>query len=262
MSYGTRKTLKISLIAACATLYAVGAYSTAYIESPWGRGQFRPAIVIPLVFATLFDWTTGAFGGALGTFIADSIKHGQIYIPSLIAAVPGHLVAFLIFGIFTRKKFTWYNFVLGTLSSLLLGNFVTALLYVWFVFGTPYIGLVIGLTGWWYVTMLPFALLITPPLVRVTASALKTLVRKDVYSASILEAKIPTFFALLISGLVFTAIGITMFIYPAPFSELFNIGKFSTAKETATQIMTWMFTVTGVLLSAISFLVLPLKSKS
>ncbi|MEM3368947.1 MAG: hypothetical protein QXP88_02515, partial [Thermoproteota archaeon] len=75
MSFTTRRTLRISLIAACAVLYAAGAYVTSYIESPWGMGQFRPAILIPLTFATLFDWSTAAIGGALGTLLADSIKH-------------------------------------------------------------------------------------------------------------------------------------------------------------------------------------------
>lgn len=256
MSFTTRRTLRISLIVACAVLYAAGAYATSYIESPWGMGQFRPAILIPLTFATLFDWSTAAIGGALGTLLADSIKHGQLYIPSLVAAVPGHIVAFFVFGLFTSKKFSWRNFVEGTLASLLFGNFVTAFLYIWFVLGTPYIGLIIGLTAWWYATMLPFALLFTPPIVKVVASATKGYVRDEVRSSSLSETRMSTFLALFFSGVVFLVIGVSMFLYPNAFSNLFVIGKFSLIKDTATQVTTFMFAVSGLLFLVISFIVL------
>jgi hypothetical protein len=51
--------LRAVLTALCAALYAVGAYATAYIPSPWGFGQFRPAVVIPAFFAVVF----GPLGG-------------------------------------------------------------------------------------------------------------------------------------------------------------------------------------------------------
>ncbi|MCI4439365.1 hypothetical protein JHC27_05930 [archaeon] len=256
MSFTKRRTLRISLIVACAVLYAAGAYATSYIESPWGMGQFRPAILIPLTFATLFDWGTAAIGGALGTLLADSIKHGQLYIPSLVAAVPGHIVAFFVFGLFTSKKFSWHNFVKGTLASLLFGNFVTAFLYVWFVLGTPYVGLIIGLTAWWYVTMLPFALLFTPPIAKVVASATKGYVREEVYSSSLSETRVSTFLALFSSGLIFLIVGVFMFLYPNSFSNLFSIGKFNLVKDLATQVTTWMFVASGSLLLIISLAVL------
>jgi hypothetical protein len=261
VSFKTRRTLRVSLVVACALLYAAGAYLTSYIESPWGMGQFRPAILVPLAFATLFDWSIAAVGGALGTLIADSVKHGQIYMPSLVAAVPGHIVSFFIFGLFTSKKFSWRNFVEGTLASLLLGNFVTAFLYVWFVLGTPYIGLIIGLTAWWYATMLPFALLLTPPLAKMVASAMRTYVREEVYSSSLSETKVSTFLALFFSGLTFLIVGVFMLLYPNSFSNLFLIGKFNLVKDAATQVTTWMFVVSGSLLLIISLAVLSFTKK-
>ena len=50
----------VALTSICASLYALGSYATSYIESPWGTGQFRPAVVIPAVFAILFGPIPGA----------------------------------------------------------------------------------------------------------------------------------------------------------------------------------------------------------
>ncbi|MEM3579054.1 MAG: ECF transporter S component, partial [Candidatus Bathyarchaeia archaeon] len=92
------KSLTVVLTALCAALYAVGAYATSYIQSPWGMGQFRPAVVIPAFFATVFDPWTASIGAALGTLICDSAKHGTLYMGSLIAAVPGNFIGFFLFG--------------------------------------------------------------------------------------------------------------------------------------------------------------------
>ena len=72
-----RKTasLDVAQCAMCAVLYAMGSYLTAYISSPWGSGQFRPAVVIPAVFSTLFRPVVGGVGAAVGTLIVDSVKH-------------------------------------------------------------------------------------------------------------------------------------------------------------------------------------------
>jgi len=40
--------------------------------------------------------------------------------------------------------------------------------------------LVVGLTVWWFVTMLPFVLLVTPPLIRAAASAFPSVIPDDV----------------------------------------------------------------------------------
>lgn len=239
--------LMVSLVAMNAALYAIAAYATAYIESPWGMGQFRPAIVIPVTFATLFGPWVGAFGGALGTLLVDSIKHGQIYMPSLVAAVPGHLVSLLVYG-WIIKKFTWPRFVLGCVVSLLAGNLVTAILYVWFVMGQPYLGLVVGLTAWWYVTMLPFAILLTPVLVRAATSSVRNLVRQDLGQASLAELKRPTFLALGGSGLALLVGGLISLVYPASIAELFAVGKFAAMKSSLTEVITWMSMATGAVL--------------
>ena len=86
-----------------AVLYAVFSLVTAYIPSPWGGGQFRPAVVIPAFFATIFGPWVGGIGAAIGTLIADSIKHGQLYAGSYLAAVPGNFVGFYLFGYIKQR---------------------------------------------------------------------------------------------------------------------------------------------------------------
>jgi len=64
--------LIIVATAVSAALYAVGSLTTAYIPSPWGMGQFRPAVVIPSFFAVVF----GPWAGGLGFSRAWAVKRG------------------------------------------------------------------------------------------------------------------------------------------------------------------------------------------
>ena len=101
-----RKSLMIALAALNATLYAITAYATAYTESPWSHGQFRPAILIPALFATIFGSWVGGIDAAIGTLICDSIKHGPLYMLSLIATVPANFLVFFLYGYILKKRFT------------------------------------------------------------------------------------------------------------------------------------------------------------
>lgn len=181
--------LIVVAIALNAALYAVGSITTAYIPSPWGIGQFRPAVVIPAFFAVIFGPWVGGVGAALGTLIADSIKHGGIYPGSLLAAVPGNFIGFFIMGYFLRKKFNWARFITVTNVSLVVANVIVAFLYV-FIYKSLYaqaatfiqasgdalIALSLGLTIFWFVTMLPFVLLLVPPLITVVTKAFPSIV--------------------------------------------------------------------------------------
>ncbi|MGD6934139.1 MAG: ECF transporter S component [Candidatus Bathyarchaeia archaeon] len=191
-------TLIIVATALNAALYAVGSLTTAYIPSPWGMGQFRPAVVIPSFFATVFGPWAGGLGAALGTLIADSIKHGGIYPGSLLSAVPGNFIGFFIMGYFLRKKFTWSRFITWTNISLLIANSIVAVLYVYmykFLYAQTatfiqasndaLIVLSAGLTIFWFVTMLPFVLLITPPLLAVVSKAFPSIVSPEIKEAGI-----------------------------------------------------------------------------
>jgi len=216
-----RPSVAIMATIMCAGLYAIGSYSTAFIPSPWGFGQFRWAVVIPAFFAVIFGPLPAGIGAAMGTLIADSIKHGYLYPGSLFAAVPGNFIGFYLMGYIVRKKFTWGRFILATNLTLTIANFIVAFLYV-LVFKVLYLGqlttlssgalafLVMGLTIWWFVTMLPFVLILTPPLLRVAALAFPSIVPEDVRTHS-LKQELPkkTFsLAMLIPGLIMLSFGL------------------------------------------------------
>lgn len=213
--------LMVVATAMCAALYAVGSYTTAYIPSPWGFGQFRPAVVIPSFFAVVFGAIPAGVGAAVGTLIADSVKHGYIYPGSLIAAVPGNFLGFYIFGRMVRNRFSWTRFLLASNLTLTLANFVVAALYV-LVYKLLFLNqlvdlprgalafLIVGLTLWWFVTMLPFVLLVTPPLIRAAANAFPSLVPVEVRGHSLREELPEKAFslAMLVPGLVMVSIGL------------------------------------------------------
>lgn len=67
------KIKSIVLITLCATLYASLIALTATIPTPWGVGHFRPAVVIPALFALIANPWIAAFGAALGTQIGSFI---------------------------------------------------------------------------------------------------------------------------------------------------------------------------------------------
>lgn len=189
---GGRKpvSLEVAQCAMCAVLYAMGSYLTAYISSPWGSGQFRPAVVIPAVFSTLFGPVVGALGAAVGTLIVDSAKHGQLYVRSLVSAVPGNFVGFYLFGWIMKRKFSWENFIKASQITLVVSNLIVAFLYTCFrtfveasypeAFKETWVYVSLGLVAWWYVTMLPFVLLVAPPLIRAVASAFPGLISEEI----------------------------------------------------------------------------------
>jgi len=239
----------------CAGLYAIGCYTTAYIPSPWGFGQFRPAVIIPAFFATIFGPLPAAVGAAIGTLIADSVKHGQLYLGSLIAAVPGNFIGFYIFGYILKKKFNWTRFIIASLITLTVANLIVAFLYI-FVFKFLYLQalnlplealtyLSIGLTIWWFVTMLPFVLLVTPPLIRAVASAFPSVVPEEVRVHSLADEipKITFSLAMLIPGLILLLIGLT-----TTFTILgtYTVNFFG---ETTTAFIELMYYLSGAVLS-------------
>ncbi len=250
-------------IAMCAALYAVGSYVTAYIPSPWGAGQFRPAVVIPSFFAVIFGPLPAGLGAAIGTLIADSAKHGYLYPGSYLAAVPGNFLGFYLFGYITKKKFTWGRFVFASNVTLTLANFIVAALYV-LVFKILYLSqesyvnlspdalafFIFGLTIWWFVTMLPFVLLVTPLLIRAAALAFPTIVPNDVRTNS-LRDEIPkkTFsMAMLVPGLIMLLIGFTV-TYTALGVRM--TGFFGAITMTLVQ---YMFYLSGAVLTIIGLL--------
>ncbi len=218
MSRRSSLAVEVALSAVCAVLYAMGSLLTTYIHSPWGAGQFRPAVVIPAVLSTLFGPMVGGLGAAIGTLLADSISHGQFYIRSLVSSVPGNFVGFYLFGWLMKRKFNWGNYIRASQITLLLANGIVAFLYVYFrvfvegsypiAFRETWIYISLGLVAWWYVTMLPFVLLIGPPLIRALVSAFPGMVPEQANLLSKTETSKRTFsLAMIVPGVLMLLIG-------------------------------------------------------
>ncbi len=218
------KSLIISATAFCAALYASGSYLTAYISSPWGYGQFRPAVIIPAFFAIIFGPMPAGLGAAIGTLLCDSLKHGTLYIPSLVAAVPGNFIGFYLYGWLLKEKFNWKRFISSSIFILIIANSIVAFLYVPtinFLFGlnlsmNGIILLSISLIIWWFVTMLPFMLLLTPFLIKISAIALPNITPIDVRNAS-LRQEFPTklfILSILLPGIIMLLLGLSLYFTP------------------------------------------------
>jgi ECF-type riboflavin transporter, S component len=256
---GMPLSLAVSGMATCAALYAIGSYLTAYIPSPWGAGQFRPAVVVPAFFAVIFGPLPAGVGAALGTLIADSAKYGYLYPGSFLAAVPGNFIGFYLFGLITRR-FSWGRFILASNVTLTVANFIVAVLYV-MVFKILYLGdpkyiafssqalvvYIVGLTIWWFVTMLPFVLLVTPFLIRVTSYAMPSLVGPDIRGQTLRE-ELPMnllSLAFLLPGVSMLIIGLSL-VYSALGSGMTQFFGAVTA-----MLVQWMFLLSGAVLSCI-----------
>jgi hypothetical protein len=252
-----------------AALYAVGAYATSYIPSPWGVGQFRPAVVIPALFATIFGPWAGGVGAALGTLIADSAKHGGLYFGSLLAAVPGNFVGFFIFGYVMRKKFNWARFVTVANVTLVVANLIVAFLYV-FAFKLLYAQAVaftqltsdaltvlsVGLTVFWFVTMLPFVLLVTPPLIVTVASAFPSIVPRELRANAVKQPpKQLLAYSMLIPGIIMIVVGLatTYTAFGNYLSTKFATSYFPTTIMAMLQLL---FYASGIVLTIIGVTVL------
>jgi len=259
----SRMSLTAVAVAICAALYAAGSFTTAYIPSPWGFGQFRPAVIIPAFFAVVYGPIPAGVGAALGTLICDSLKHGYLYPGSLIAAVPGNFLGFYLFGYMLRKRFTWGRFIITSHITLILANLVVAFLYVAF-YKLLYLGqlvelsvsalvlLVLGLTLWWFVTMLPFVLIVTPPLIRAASAAFPSLVREDVRLHSLEEELPEREFALSMVGPGVLMLLLGALVYYSGLG-VFIAGYFG---ETIQQLITLMSIFSGGVLTLIGSFVL------
>jgi len=256
-----------------AALYAVGSFATAYIPSPWGVGQFRPAVVIPAFFATIFGPWVGGIGAALGTLIADSVKHGQLYFGSLIAAVPGNFIGFFLFGYVLKKKFSWPRFIAMANVTLVVANLIVAFLYV-FAFKVLYAStpsytalsadaltmLSIGLTIFWFVTMLPFVLLITPLFIVAVSNAFPSIVADDVRESALKKLPRRSFaLSMLIPGIIMILIGLATSY--TVFGNYLSTNFASTFSSTIMALLQLLFYGSGIVLSVLGALVLLRKER-
>ncbi len=141
---------------------------------------------------------------------------------SLIAAVPGNFLGFYLMGWYIKKKFTWGRFITAGIATLVLANLIVAALYVG-VYMNLFMGqlpdlsvgglfvFIIGLTVWWFVTMLPFVVLVTPPLIRAVAKAIPFIVDDELRDAAL--TNVPDrglMVSLLVPGVIMLLVGLTV----------------------------------------------------
>jgi uncharacterized membrane protein len=173
--------LQLALISVNAALYAVAITITSPVPTPWGVGHFRPGAVVPAFFSAIFGPVVGGVGAAIGCFLGDfTLSFFGLSNPllSLIAGVPGNFVGFYLLGWLISKGRSLAFFILSNFVSLLIGNIVAALgvlAYFWFIVPDWALwpielkmGVVIGLTLFWVVTMIVFIVPLVPLLAILT----------------------------------------------------------------------------------------------
>src|SRR2546426_2636886 len=102
---------RVAVIAITAVLYTFAKGVTGFIPTPWGVGQLLIGIFVPAFMAVVADTPSLAIRAGLGKFLrgvlfllpARSTSPG----PSLLAGVPAHFVAVLLFCWFVKKYRSW-----------------------------------------------------------------------------------------------------------------------------------------------------------
>ena len=171
----------ISLTALNAALYAAFSLATAYIPTPFII-QFRPAVVIPAIFAALFGPLVGGLGAAIGTFTASILRYGTPLL-TIFSGTPANFVGFYILGYLTEKydqRGSWFKgFIIGGILGLLAGFTIIAI-------GLYFLATVVGLqslVNWTnpgfiatalvfgIASELPFVLFLGPPVIKLVKSS-------------------------------------------------------------------------------------------
>jgi MFS family permease len=172
----------------CAALYAIVNGLTSFISTPFGIGEFRPGIVIPVFFALVSGPVPAAIGAGVGSFIGDMftlVPEGRSTVLwAIFGGGLGNFLGILALGWIYEKLKTWRGFIFGTTVGLFLGNLVAAagVVFVGMFFVpksalNPFPGMtsdlglaggfLIGLLLFWFGTMFPFVVILDPPLVRI-----------------------------------------------------------------------------------------------
>lgn len=164
-----------SLIASNAALYCITSLMTAYIPTGFVI-QFRPAVVIPAVFAAAFGPLIGGLGAAIGTFIASMIRYGTPVL-TLFSGTPGNFAGFYVLGwIFKNWKGDWRTgYVVANVIGLVVGfSIIAAGLYLSAsLFGMDFLvkwtnlEFVITAVIFGILSELPFSVLLGIPILRV-----------------------------------------------------------------------------------------------
>ncbi len=156
-------TVKVSVIAITAALYAVGKGLTGPIPFAYSVGEVLIAVFIPAFFVVVSDTLPVAIGAGIGTFLGDYFVRTTPAI-SLVAGVPANFVAIFLFGLFVKRYRSWSAFVAATVAFVTLGNLIAAVNVVLYAaLPTAWIpGFVVA----WNITGIPAIIVAVPILVR------------------------------------------------------------------------------------------------
>jgi hypothetical protein len=226
------KAKQLANMATCAALYTVAIAITAFVPTPWGVGQFRPGVVIPVIYAFLGGSLVAGVGAAVGTllgsFILQAAGTGLGPFGSLVSGVPANFIGFYLLGMFVSKYKSWKGFIFGSFVSLMIGNLVAAggvALYLTYVFPRwasmvleVKLGAILGLTLFWTVTMLPFVLALVPiVIVALSRTGFSSMESFSYFrSASMKDVAVPSVSVAVILGAIYalivtTSVGTLMF---------------------------------------------------
>jgi len=182
----------VATAAICAALYAVTNAATSFLSTPFGIGEFRPGVVIPVFFALVSGPVPAAIGAAVGSFVGDMVslvpEARSNVVWALAGGALGNFLGMFVLGWVFQKLKNWKGFVIGTTAGLFVGNIVASAgvvltgLYILpasftqlgianknTLFGLPggVASLIfLGLFLFWFGTMFPFAIILDPILVR------------------------------------------------------------------------------------------------
>lgn len=126
------KSYTISLIAICASLYAVIGYLTylGIFTPAIGVVRFWPAVFLPAVFSIVFSPLIGGAGAAIGIFISDMIIHGNALL-SLSVGVPANFIGFYLVGEVYRRSRSERRILAMTALELSIAIMVAVLFYLY-----------------------------------------------------------------------------------------------------------------------------------
>jgi uncharacterized membrane protein len=124
------KALNAVLISVCAALYTSFGYLTylGLFTPVIGVVRFWPVVVIPAVFAVLFNPLVGGLGAAIGIFLSDLIIHGNALL-SLAVGVPSNFICFYLIGLLSKRSFNWKGTIAASIILFLFPTLITFSLY-------------------------------------------------------------------------------------------------------------------------------------
>ena len=180
-------TKEIAGIILCAALYFTAILLTAYI--PTGLIiQFRPAIVVPAIFAVVMGPWVGGTGAALGTFTASIIRYGTPTL-TVFSGTPGNFLGFWTLGYVTKRLMRKHHWVPAYIVGSVLYSLVSsAVIAVGLFFLATFVGLaivakwttlqfILSASAFQIAYKLFFTIILGPPIIKACWTAIPSLER-------------------------------------------------------------------------------------